>query len=1130
MIEKQQESHKNLTVYRASAGSGKTFTLAAEYIALLLCGYKAGSILAVTFTKKATAEMKERILKYLYALAIQPEAPEMQPFLNKVRSFMPADRRGLDAEGIRVMARKQLENVLGDYNHFTVTTIDAFLQRLLGEVARVAGLQTNYKVELNDHEVIDQVVDQMVAHIEEADGMTKARIRSLIRQKIEDEKGWDIRRQLKSLATQQLYNEVYLKEKGTIDDYIETDKMFKDYKEAIRSSNDAKAVLEMKRLVGKYDKTYVDKWVCGNKNQLKWLNGFVKRMRDSLADEVSNDDLYRGMGDSSVDYISDTKLLQTYEGPGTAEDIANLLMEMNELCAECRCYTMNMKYSTEHLGELGLLNSIAKEVDNSNREANRMLLSMTPILLQQILSKGTDTMFVLEKAGVRYSHIMIDEFQDTARLQWENFLPLVDEILSRGGTTLLVGDVKQSIYRFRGGDWDILKNIDTGKLARRFADGEGCIKPLTRNFRSDWNIVKFNMGFFPLAADELDKLSDTLPTWKKDVEWGSIRKIYEEEFDPSKMKNFCCGKEDSGYVDVRIYPVDNAKGAEESRKTEVVAQKLMGDMFDEIVSLRREGVRDEELMILVRGKKQMDDITSFLNANRQRDGYDELSIVSSDAFKLHYSVSVQLLVCVMRYLNNKDDKVALAYLALHYQNDILGGNLGWTDIMDDLERCLPAGFDRRELLSKPLYEMVEELKALFLYKDGRRTLQDDSYVFAFMDGLVAFLDDNASDLDLFLQYWDDTLCDRTIPVPSLGKGIRMMTIHKVKGLEATTVFIPFCDWNIEKDQRGGYGASNDNFIWCKPGVAPYDMVPLLPVSASKSLSETIYKDDYAWEHYRRRIDNLNLLYVAFTRAKKNLYVFSMYRCKTKDKKGNDKSTEPTIGDLITTVLGKNEEADKFDFGGSFLQAVKNGQYGKNSVHEARAGEEDRMADSSDEIVVEMDTHAGRMKFRQSNRSHDFIRPLEDEGESRRQEYIREGNLCHRIFSEIRTPDDAVSVLERFRNEGVIDSDEKEEALKNLVQRSMQHPEVKGWYDGSWTLFRECSILTRQQDGKILKRRPDRVMMRGGETVVVDFKFGVARPEHEEQVREYMSLLVRMGHEDVKGFLWYVYEESVVQVK
>jgi len=1131
---------EKLVVYRASAGSGKTFTLAARYVALLFSDVSARSILAVTFTNKATAEMKWRILNRLYALRQDLSSPSVNDFRMAVESIM--EKRLPDHE-IKQRAERQIKAILNDYDHFTVCTIDSFLQMLLGEVARMAALQTNFKVELKDDEIIHMAVDELLHHLNDsADQSTKNRLNSFIKLRMDAGEKWDFRDSLLHLARNVRDNK-YQEKKDELSKILDTDDTLGKYRGELTAYLAETKIGEMKRLYADFKKRFErqrecspqmkqdveSQWDCSP--QMKQDVGtFLKQIADSLCGNVPSDKLYKPISDRTLKKMTPGgKFEKDYKGPETAQSFMQCVLAMNDLCGECRSIYLTHKLSRECLSELTLLDTIGEKVDDLNRERGRLLLSMTPLILKQLMSNGDDSLFVLEKAGVRYSHIMIDEFQDTSWVQWNNFLPLIREVLSRGGTTLLVGDVKQSIYRWRGGDWDILGNMGrpnqngskpTG-LETFFQDRRGVVKDLRRNFRSDRNIVAFNLGFFPKAADYLDSLPDASQASCWHPEKNAIHSIYEEGYETERLKDFHSEGAGEGYVKVEAYPC--------SRDDKQEVRKLVKTrMFQTIKSLLQEGIAQKDMMILVSKNREATEITDFLAENREHLALDGIEIDSAESYLLSASVSVQMLVSALRWLTEAKDSVSLAYVVMHYQNDVLQKALTWEEIAEKKEKLLPRGFDRERLLKLPFYEMMEELMSLLLYdEEGLRVIKDDKYVMCFLDNMQAYMNDGTEDLKGFVAYCDEKLMkDVSIPMSKDSTGIRLMTIHKAKGLEIHTLFIPFCNWEIEKDIIH-FGKSN--IMWCEPRVKPYNRLPLLPINIGKSMETSIYGDDYALEHFQRRVDNLNKLYVAFTRAKSNLFIYLPLEYTKATKALPSKFNAESVGYLVARVLMGENLQELLQNTSTVLYEKGTIQAATNKKTSSKSDNSSRIEMPSDGLTMKMERHDLRIEFRESNRSKAFIQPVDEEVELKQNEYVQMGNLYHQLFSDIETVGDVDAALLRMRGEGLIESDERMETMRSVARSSLLDHRVVAWFDGSWTLYRECTILERGADGGVEHHRPDRVMMKGEETIVIDFKFGKPKEKYVQQVQCYMQLLRRMGRKQVKGYLWYVYDKQVEEI-
>ena len=438
-----------------------------------------------------------------------------------------------------------------------------------------------------------------------------------------------------------------------------------------------------------------------------------------------------------------------------------------------------------------------------------------------------------------------------------------------------------------------------------------------------------------------------------------------------------------------------------------------------------------------------------------------------------------------------------------------------TLLLNDIDEYLPVSFieQQKKLRLMPLYELMEKLFGLF---EMSRIKQQDAYLCAFFDAVVEYLQNNSSEMSAFIAFWEETLSQKTIPSGEV-EGIRIISIHKSKGLEYHTVLLPFCDWNMEKER------SLTHLIWCTPKVAPFNDLDIVPVNYSTAMQQSIYREEYLNERLQLWVDNLNLLYVAFTRAKKNLIIW-----------GKD-GLKGTVSELLQQAMGQIS-IPQHEHDSSHLEKSEDNTDTDNIAYEMGTlylSEEKRtdgiiknkLLMNPEKIPLHLESLESNIEFKQSNRSAEFIRGEEETGER----YIRQGQLLHNLFSVIRTQDDIPSAIERLRFEGIIESAEQERQIKKLTEWALNHPLVKEWYSGNWELYNECAIIYKEK-GELQTRRPDRVMMKDGKVVVVDFKFGKKRTDYNKQVRDYMNLLSDMGYENIRGYLWYVFDNEFVEVK
>lgn len=1088
-----------LTIYRASAGSGKTFTLTAEYVALLLAtptSHEAEHILAVTFTNKATAEMKDRILSSLYILGNNLKGS--QDMLRKVTECLDQQGVSLAPPVLRQRAKAALSTILHDYSHFRVETIDSFFQSILRTLARELGLTSGLRVELNSNQVVARAVDRVMEHLSERPAVRQW-VLDYVREQIESSDRWDIRGGMNSLG-RCIYEEEYQSRKReeahTSEEEQEQTTHFKHTLRRLKTEKEEAIRQQATALLARINgQTMTFDRISYGRNTFEPFLARASKMGTEEGRAIAYKLPAARITDATQ---SPEKLLKAADRKN-----ATLMAEATETAARlgefCSDYaealrTLNsIRLALHYLPPLRLLGTIEEEATDISAEAGQFLLSRTSALLSRMV-KGSDAPFVLERAGIQFHHVMIDEFQDTSRLQWDNFRSLLLENLSTGGHSLLVGDVKQSIYRWRGGDWEILQGAqnDLRNLSPKQVT-------LNDNWRSLPEVVNFNNTFFPKAAALMD--SQTAEARFR------LTDIYTDVAQRCAHPNGA-----QGYASVCLYKRQGRN------KPDDYDEHMVMEMAQRIRQLRSQGVHEQDMAILVRRNRTASQLLTLF-----RNLAPDIPLVSDEAFLLQASVSVQMLVAAMQLIASgieKADPVSLRYLMLHYQQDVLGLDTGLTQVMRQVPQdVLPAALTsfRDQMARLPLMLLAERLYHVL----GLERIQgQDAYVLAFMDELQNYLRDNPQDIHQFLQAWADTLSTRPIPGSETG-GIRILTIHKSKGLEYHTVLLPYMDWNM------GIDPLLDNLIWCSTTEPPFDQIGSLPIRLSTQMENSVFASDYQEETLQRRVDTLNMIYVAFTRARCNLMIWGLTSA-------NGKLT--CVGDLIFSSLEMTDEEDALRYEQGTLCGRGEKAQPENQAEEERERRARRMNmpnDDSNAVDAAMSTQPPSMHFMQSEQARLFMHSLGDEpGEERMTDsYIETGKLMHYALSQIGCSQEAQAVLDRMESEGLADQSQAWRKARLAIERGLQNPVVAQWFAPGKRFLRECGIVTRDSaTGQAMVRRPDRVVMEPGLITVIDYKFGKRKREYEHQVREYMQFVSAMyPGTKVQGWLWYVYSGQTDKV-
>lgn len=1113
-------------MYKASAGAGKTYTLAAEFIANLLNDFKTAREphrhqLAITFTRKATTEMKERILENLYELAHCVE--EQQAFLKVVRQklLVPASDRE-----ISLMTRRLLRQILHGYDRFHVTTIDSFFQSLLSNLAHELGLTATFKVDLNNDDLLQRGVDKMLQGLE-PDSQELKWVSQYIEQRLEDDsdKSWRVEHSLSNLA-RELTKESYVKQRRLLQNITLDNALADSYRNDLRDLK-KKCVADINQSAQETHDFIEGSERYGRISRGGDVEKYLHRAMEYKFSKTDPSNTVVKIRDNSSNALKAAdKGVPKYEG--WASDLSNRLDQLLTTIDNANFTINSCDLSLQHFNELRLLDAISASVQELNTENDTFLLAYTPILFAEMVGQS-EASFVFERAGTQFNHVMIDEFQDTSELQWTNLRNLFVENIAQGNSCMLVGDVKQGIYRWRGGDWSGLANIKDDAITD--------IQTLDSNFRSGEKIVNFNNAVFVKMAQVIADATDS-----SEGEGGVLTSLYAEDLVKQKPVR------EGGYVRVLIEKKPEKTTSSEKNKADAteVSEENEGenkvfspedDLREQIMILYRAGVPFDKMGILVRNNKDSGKLIEYFAEYEKEHANDKdfvrIELVSDEAYVLSASRGVQLIVKALQYIHNATDEVALNYVLKHCPEEA-----------KDKVRGLLEEWSKQSYQMLPFYDLIQQL---IHHLELDKQPGEASYLYSLLDMVVAFLDDNVPDIGRFLQVCEESLGKKSVPA-SVVKGVRILTIHKSKGLDFHSVFIPYCNWELVSSGQ------KQSMIWTSPKVDPFNKIPLLPVKLSAIAEKSIYKDEYLQELRNQRIENLNLLYVAFTRARQNLVI-----CAPRLTRNHEKSIVPALQRTITQ-LGWTELIDgdvrlKEDDTKIVLEIAQPSNAECAVAAQTASLEDGETAKAAMEKPknpfkinavterVNLETSNHEVKFRQSQSARLYNAALMEavqadnaEGDvakvmntseldleffAKREAAQRRGTLLHHLMEEIESEADVETVLQSAICEGKIAPIEEVGEMRKLLHRAMQHEIAKEWFDGTWQLYRECTILTRDENGNVHAPRPDRVMMRGDEAIVVDYKFGLPRPDYHEQVRHYCLLLQQMGKQNVKGYLWYV---------
>ncbi len=1042
------QSTSSFQIYNASAGSGKTFTLVKEYLKVLLTSenqYKFQNILAVTFTNKAAGEMKERVIENLREFSNQKESEMLSSICFETN---------LNEKIIFERAQKILNSILQNYSAFNITTIDSFTYKLVRTFAQDLELSQNADVEMDTDNLLDEAVDLVISKIGSDKKLTRTLIKFAI-DKLNDNKSWDISFDLKKFA------KIILNESDS--NYIE-----KLNEISISEFESLKTELQKKTAI------FDEKLIEIGENALKIIDETGLDYKDFYRSMIPNHFIKQSKNLEKATFFDESKLKERLEGQtfyskskpdSVKEKIDSILPNLLE-----KYYQSENLYEKRTLNKL-ILNSLIplatlKYINDSLTDLkndNNILLNAEFNKIISNTIKDEPAPFIYERIGEKFRYYFVDEMQDTSVLQWENLIPLFHNAISsedengETGKLLLVGDAKQSIYRWRGGKPEQFIELTSKEQNINPFFVEEKIINLPRNYRSYSEIIKFNNHFFTHISQHLTNTN--------------FENLY------SQGNNQELNKNEGGYIQVSFVEKQN----DDEEKDLVFAKKVL-----KIIENLDSSFQKNEICVLVRKKKDGVEVAKYLSKNG-------IKIISSETLLLDSNEKVKFIINLLKTIQNpshKSLKVTLLYFLFEHLN-LKGKRHVFISEFVDLPsfeffkklKEYDINFDDNKFIQLPFYESIE-----YILQKFKLTETSDSYIQFFLDVVFEFQQKKHVSINKFLDYWELRKQKFSIVAPESKNSIRIMTIHKAKGLEFPVVIYPYSiDIYRETDGKIWYPYKKES---------PFEHILINSGKKLKSSGE-IGQKLFQKKKEELELDNFNLIYVAMTRAVEQLYIVLP---KLEIKKPLEiKNTSH----LFIDYLEQNEywDEDKNDYG-----------FG-NSVRTNKKIKEENNAIIQGNFISNSWKNHNISIVANSNLLWD-----NDRGKS-----INYGNLIHEILSKIKTEIDVSEAINQYIYKGIITSEESKE-INSAITKIINHSQLKEYFNQNHKILNEQEILTSNSNILI----PDRLVIKDNKVTIIDYKTGKPNKKYIKQINVYASILIELGYEINKKLLVYISDKIIVE--